>query len=317
MEKELKFSFDDINNLISYPLKNNNFSLSFNSIFFEQKQISEELSFFKTRKEIPYNFSFEGKGTANNLFITILLDGKLEYENQNNNKQNLNVLKNFSLIRYINECNLKINLDEKAFKAIDIKINKNFLEKNFPSLVEIYKNDFSSLPSATLKNQPSKNIHLARELFYSPFDKELENIYLQSKVLELIYNEFNELLNTKENKSSKIKLNEDDIEALHKIRELILFENDFSDLLSFSKKVRLNEFKIKYGFKQLFNTSVGQLILEQKMLYAKQLLESSEFSVQEISKFVGYKHQQNFSTAFIKFFGISPKTLMKNRTYYY
>ncbi|MDN5089021.1 helix-turn-helix domain-containing protein [Aliarcobacter butzleri] len=234
------------------------------------------------------------------------------------NKNKIDIVNgNNSYVKYLNECNVSLMFNESSSKSIEIMIKKDFLEQNFSKLLEIHSKDFTSLPSITLKNQTSKNIHLANELYNSPFEGELQNIYLQSKVLELIYNEFSEMLNFKEQENKKVKLNQDDIEALHKVRNLILLENDFSDLMSLSKKVRLNEFKLKYGFKQLFNTTIGQMILEQKMLYAKQLLETSEFSISEISSFVGYKHQQNFSTAFIQFFGIRPKDLMKSRNYYY
>ena len=59
------------------------------------------------------------------------------------------------------------------------------------------------------------------------------------------------------------------------------------------------------------------MILEHKMIHAKQLLETSEFSILEIANFVGYKYQQSFSNAFFQFFGLRPKDVMKSRNYYY
>ena len=45
---------------------------------------------------------------------------------------------------------------------------------------------------------------------------------------------------------------------------------------------------------------------------AYQLLESTRCHVGVAADFVGYSHASNFSTAFIKHFGISPKTISKN-----
>ncbi|MDK2041698.1 helix-turn-helix domain-containing protein [Aliarcobacter butzleri] len=277
--------------------------------------ISNDILFLKTKSLINKEIVLQSKQKVSSLSIRVLLNGNIAYKDNFLNCNNILKQNNIN-IQYINEFNITSTL-KNNFHNIGLHISNNFLEENFPRLLEIHSKDFASLPSVTLKNQLSKNIHLANELYNSPFEGELQNIYLQSKVLELIYNEFSEMLNFKEQENKKVKLNQDDIEALHKVRNLILLENDFSDLMSLSKKVRLNEFKLKYGFKQLFNTTIGQMILEQKMLYAKQLLETSEFSISEISSFVGYKHQQNFSTAFIQFFGIRPKDLMKSRNYYY
>lgn len=293
-----------------------NFEDTFNFTMTQKYTISNDILFFKTQSFINKKIVLQSEQKVNGLSIRILLNGNIAYKDNFLNCNNI-LKQNDINMQYINEFNITSTLKNNSH-SIGLHISNNFLEQNFSKLLEIHSKDFTSLPSITLKNQTSKNIHLANELYNSPFEGELQNIYLQSKVLELIYNEFSEMLNQEENeKYKKVKLNQDDIEALHKVRNLILLENDFSDLMSLSKKVRLNEFKLKYGFKQLFNTTIGQMILEQKMLYAKQLLETSEFSISEISSFVGYKHQQNFSTAFIQFFGIRPKDLMKSRNYYY
>ncbi|RBQ28275.1 AraC family transcriptional regulator [Aliarcobacter vitoriensis] len=315
-----RFSFENMNEFISSSSSEKNlFSLPNNLgyMFSEKNIISENIYLFKSISKLNKKYSIETNSKFDSLFINVILQGSIKSQNKNSKKIET-VRVNSSYIKYVDECNVISTFNENSSKSIEIMIKKDFLEKNFSKLLEIHSKDFASLPSITLKNQTSKNIHLANDLYNSPFEGELQNIYLQSKVLELIYNEFSEMLNKEENEKYKtVKLTQDDIEALHKVRNFILLENDFSDLMTFSRKVALNEFKLKYGFKQLFKTTIGQLILEQKMTYAKYLLETSEFSISEISHFVGYKHQQNFSTAFIQFFGIKPKDLMKSRKYYY
>ncbi|QKF60277.1 helix-turn-helix transcriptional regulator [Aliarcobacter lanthieri] len=321
MEKVLnRFSFENMNEFISSSSSEKNlFSLPNNLgyMFSEKNIISENIYLFKSISKLNKKYSIETNSKFDSLFINVILQGSIKSQNKNSKKIET-VRVNSSYIKYVDECNVISTFNENSSKSIEIMIKKDFLEKNFSKLLEIHSKDFASLPSITLKNQTSKNIHLANDLYNSPFEGELQNIYLQSKVLELIYNEFSEMLNKEENEKYKtVKLTQDDIEALHKVQNFILLENDFSDLMTFSRKVALNEFKLKYGFKQLFNTTIGQLILEQKMTYAKYLLETSEFSISEISHFVGYKHQQNFSSAFSQFFGILPRDIMIKRSYYY
>ncbi|WP_404319457.1 helix-turn-helix domain-containing protein [Malaciobacter canalis] len=300
--------FSEKKTLISLDIPNN-IGTSITNTY----KISDEIVFSKNRTILNNKLIFQCKQKINGLFIGVLLDGNIEYKDNFFNRK-YTVKKNIIKISYINEFDMTTNLDTSF--GIGIYIKDDFLKKNFSTLLNNYSKDFKNLPTTTIKNQSSKNIYLANALYNAPFVGELQNIYLQSKVLELIYHECSEIL-TLDKKNKNIILNKDDIEALHKARDLILVENDFSDLLALSKKVALNEFKLKYGFNQLFNTSPGQMILEQKMYHAKQLLETSEFSISEISSFVGYKHQQNFTRAFIQFFSIRPKDLMKNRNYYY
>ncbi len=53
------------------------------------------------------------------------------------------------------------------------------------------------------------------------------------------------------------------------------------------------------------------------MIEAKRLLELSEYNINEIALKVGYRHSCNFTTAFLKRFGVRPKDVMKSRKYYY
>ena len=313
-----KFKINDVSEFIRSNISNRlsiDFSNNIGSSVSNKYIISDDILFFKTQSLINKDIVIQSTQKVNGLFIGMLLKGEISYKDNFLNKREI-LKENNIKVSYINEFDMTTKLENNS-SGIGLYINNNFLEQNFSRIFDIHSKDFTSLPSITLKNQTSKNIHLANELYNSPFEGELQNIYLQSKVLELIYNEFSEMLNFKEQENKKVKLNQDDIEALHKVRNLILLENDFSDLMSLSKKVRLNEFKLKYGFKQLFNTTIGQMILDQKMLYAKQLLETSEFSISEISSFVGYKHQQSFTNAFVKFFKIPPKDIMVRREYYY
>ncbi|MFI3220487.1 MAG: helix-turn-helix domain-containing protein [Methylococcales bacterium] len=48
-----------------------------------------------------------------------------------------------------------------------------------------------------------------------------------------------------------------------------------------------------------------------RMNKAYQLLKSSHCQVSVAADFVGYSHANNFSAAFVKYFGIAPKVIAK------
>ena len=106
------------------------------------------------------------------------------------------------------------------------------------------------------------------------------------------------------------KLTQRDVEALHELKQYL--EQHFLEELSLEKIARtvgLNTFKLKYGFKKLFDTSVMRYIDDQKMQYARQLLLDSDQDVLAVADQLGYNHYSNFSAAFKRRFGYSPVRL--------
>ncbi|WP_418186450.1 helix-turn-helix domain-containing protein [Aliarcobacter lanthieri] len=302
-----KFSSNKNDIIVNFPKE-----LGFISTF--KYKITEDILLLKTKILTNEKIFLHANSKIQGLVVNIVLDGESNIID-NNFKREENFKKNSSCIKYINEYDTTTILDKNS-NSLGIIIKDEFLEKNFNNIFNL--DSFENSPSVTLKNQISKNIQLATQIFNSPFEGKLHDIYLQSKVLELIYNEFSDIFNQQKiSNNKKIKFNQDDINALYKAKNIILNSNEFPDLVTLSKKVALNEFKLKYGFKQLFDKSPGQMILEQKMSYAKKLLETSEYSIAEIANFVGYKYQSNFTNAFIQFFGTCPKNIMIKRKYYY
>jgi AraC-like DNA-binding protein len=109
------------------------------------------------------------------------------------------------------------------------------------------------------------------------------------------------------------KITQRDRDILFGIREY-LNENymDDTSLLDITRRFGINEFKLKYGFKKIFNSSPIKFQQERKLDFAAELLRSSDKSISEISDTVGYQHSNNFSLAFKKRFGIGPALYRRN-----
>lgn len=76
--------------------------------------------------------------------------------------------------------------------------------------------------------------------------------------------------------------------------------------------VGLSEFRLKAGFKAHFGSSPKEMLLQVRMQRAMELLESGR-QVAEAAYRVGYAHPSNFSTAFTRFFGRTPKSVAGRR----
>jgi AraC-like DNA-binding protein len=74
----------------------------------------------------------------------------------------------------------------------------------------------------------------------------------------------------------------------------------------------INEFKLKLGFRELFQTSPYQYRLNLCLKKAQQLLEDTDDTIDQIAAKVGFDTYNGFSTAFKKAFRVAP-TEYRNR----
>ncbi len=94
----------------------------------------------------------------------------------------------------------------------------------------------------------------------------------------------------------------DDVQ-LEKARDWMLahLHEPFS-LSMLAVAVGLSDYKLKQGFSQRFKTTPGQMLLMMRMEKAHQLLEQG-YQVAQAGWNVGYRHANNFSVAFYRYFG--------------
>jgi len=86
---------------------------------------------------------------------------------------------------------------------------------------------------------------------------------------------------------------------------------DDHSISKLSRRVHLNEFKLKKGFRELFNTTVFGYLREKRMECAGQLLRSGAASVIEVANAVGYANPSHFARAFKQHHGMLPKTFQR------
>ncbi|MEO6733995.1 MAG: AraC family transcriptional regulator [Ferruginibacter sp.] len=77
-------------------------------------------------------------------------------------------------------------------------------------------------------------------------------------------------------------------------------------LRNLARRVGTNEFTLKKGFKEVFNTTVYQYLLKQRMNKAFILVTSSNLKLKEIAAQCGFETLSGFSTSFTKYYGIRP-----------
>ncbi|MEH2108591.1 helix-turn-helix transcriptional regulator [Nostoc sp.] len=148
---------------------------------------------------------------------------------------------------------------------------------------------------------------ILHQIVNCPFHGLIKDIYLQAKCLELMALKLEpDTAGERELMRSRI-LRGNDINQIYHAREILIrdFDNPPS-LLELARQVGLNDYKLKIGFRQVFNTTVFGYLYAHRMEKARKLLMSQQMTIKQIAKIVGYECPSRFAVAFKKRFGIQP-----------
>ncbi|MGR8930082.1 MAG: helix-turn-helix transcriptional regulator [Gammaproteobacteria bacterium] len=79
-----------------------------------------------------------------------------------------------------------------------------------------------------------------------------------------------------------------------------------------ARRVGTNTCKLKQSLHYFYATTPYGVVLESRMHRARDLLKTDQYSIAMVAEAVGYQHASNFSTAFTRYFGYSPKLLKRD-----
>ena len=280
--------------------------------YMEKIKVQDGLLFLKTSFDFNTPTQIETKQDQKKLVISFGIEGNSTYKSIDD-KQNIKFNEGFTTISLFDKTEGVREFQNKKVNQMRLILDKDFLERNFEKTIleRYYTNDKLNMIDFSPTLFETKKI--LNEILSHSYPSEISNIFIQSKVLELLCIELKKISTTKE----LVKLNDYDKDAIYKAKEILL-ENMKKppSIVELAKKVHLNEFKLKSGFKQVFNTSPYKLLSKYKMHEAKKMLESGEYNISEVSLHVGFKYANNFTNTFYKEFGILPKDIMKDIKYY-
>lgn len=140
--------------------------------------------------------------------------------------------------------------------------------------------------------------------------KNNENDSVRLKAIELL---LYELKNFEKNKKRKeVYYNRYTVDRIIEVEKYI--RNNLDEKITINKLS--DEFNISFDtlkrcFKQMFSTSIYAYIKKTRMEKAKELLESSDKGITEISLICGYSNHHSFSKAFKEHYKIAPREIRR------
>lgn len=135
-------------------------------------------------------------------------------------------------------------------------------------------------------------------------------MFLQSKAIELLALQCEQVESeSRRNRVLQVdKISRTDEERIYYARDLLLANaQDPLSLNELARKAGLNEFKLKNGFRKVFDNTVFGYLSDYRLDQAKQMIREGKLSFTDIADELGYSSLQHFSNAFRKKYGMSPR----------
>lgn len=151
-----------------------------------------------------------------------------------------------------------------------------------------------------------------RQIVHCKYTGDLKKLFLLSKSIELLVLSAEACREASRREEQFIK-NTTDKEKIIAVRDLINARlSSPPNLSEIARTVGLNEYKLKRGFKEMFQNTVFGYLTEKRLDLAQQYLLDTGKTAAEISQDLGYATPQHFNNAFKKHFGYTPYSVRKN-----
>lgn len=148
-----------------------------------------------------------------------------------------------------------------------------------------------------------------QQIIHCSYCGDLKKVFLLSKCIELLVLSSDAYDLAAARKETFIKTKSDKeklIAARDIINERVKCPPNLSEV---ARSIGMNEYKLKRGFKETFNTTVFGYLTGQRLQLANLYLRNTAKTAAEISEELGYATPQHFNNAFKKTFGVTPSAL--------
>lgn len=153
---------------------------------------------------------------------------------------------------------------------------------------------------------PSMAIVL-NQLFHYNLNTSIKNLYYKGKGYELLSLYFNRSEDPNIDHCPFL-IDEENVAKIKKAKDIVI--NNMAEppgLQELADTIGLTLKKLKTGFKQVYGDSVYSFLFDYKLEYARKLLDSGTYNVNEVGVLIGYSTSSHFISAFKKKFGTTPK----------
>ena len=156
------------------------------------------------------------------------------------------------------------------------------------------------------KTNPAMSVVLS-QLFHFNLHPSVKKLFFKGKVYELLSLYFNRAEDANA-EACPFLVDEENVMKIRKAKDIVIANMaEPPGLQELADQVGINLKKLKMGFRQIYGDSVYSFLFDYKMDYARKLLDSGSYNVNEVGLRIGYSTASHFIAAFRKKFGTTPK----------
>ncbi|MFO7720203.1 MAG: AraC family transcriptional regulator [Gillisia sp.] len=263
---------------------------------------------FQNEEKLPGNISRDIDSSFIQFHFCVKGKAKFLF---NNSSYELPLEEEKSLLLYNPQRNLPINLELQPKSWV---ISLVISIKKFHSL---FSQEAGYIPFLSKENSdkkyykdagisPSMAIVLNQLMNFNLMPS-IKSLYFKAKAYEMLSLFFNRTEDPNMEQCPFLS-DEENVLKIRRAKEIIISRMaEPPSLNELSLEIGLSLKKLKEGFKQIYGDSVFSFLFDYKMEFARKLLDSGEYNVNEVGLKVGYSTASHFIAAFRKKFGTTPK----------
>ncbi|GAA3620453.1 helix-turn-helix domain-containing protein [Flavivirga jejuensis] len=214
-----------------------------------------------------------------------------------------------------------ITLKKSKVRSLEIVVTEQFLRDTFKSNFNKISNRFGRALQENVffvmfKKSPfipSYLLVIANDIIKCSFEKEIKEVYIESKIKEVFSYIFTQLNQLQEPVDELFSISVNDRQMIVDV-EKILVENlaEYLTIDKLAKMSGVNKSKLKKNFKIVTGKTIFTYLTDLRMKKASDLLLQNDMSISEVAYAVGYKYPKHFTVAFKRKFNYLPSELKKH-----
>ncbi len=279
------------------PVRMHNFQLSTSGLFILHSRMCFD-------KPVHIHIEIEGEVITSQFIFYNAIGDKVRHGMSRHNIRYIPSVKLVNEVQEGIEYNYFIAVISKEYYLNLIK-RDSLLHRDF--VIGIEKGEYVSFSEQDLLATYEMQ-HTISELIESKKTGEIRRLHTESRIVELLMYQF-EQYNDKVG-SEVTLLNQGDIDRLELARQIL--EQRIANpptQRELASEVLTSESKLRKDFKEYFSVTIHDYLTRVRMEKARSYLLENKLTVYQVALLTGYGHQNNFSSAFKKYYGISPGEL--------
>lgn len=257
-----------------------------------------------------------GNLTINNVQIVDFKNNSTIFCAVSDSRDNLKAL-NYELAEYLNDSYLFIYLNTSSSNSLLLAVSEKWIQNYLSDNFNLIEKKFVDIINNVLKNfSLSHSVVTSRHLFFQKHftSTDFTSLLLESYCTQFIHY-FLVCIDSELKNDNHTNFKFSDYKKIKEIEHEITknFSKSPPSIKEMAEKAGMSVTKFKILFRETFGDSPHQYIIDKKLFFAKELLQTGQYSITEVSYKIGFNYPFGFTRLFKSKFQFPPSVIYTNK----